>query len=272
MHTDKSCIILRPIQSGHILTSKIPLLSGSSRVLKSNGELISMEDIKSNTILMTNSGPSAVVKVLKIQYSGPVYSTALALLTPRTIFLSKYGYSDYIENMSNRLISYTGTLYNVILQNREMLTLINENDGRHIYISSCGFRTEIPRIENSLFQNNEFVELILSSFSSFEVTLLSEYFWFNLETSVVEFHRSKILRDRNVQKSPIKEIVGYIGNLFKLDPISRSNSRINFSNSDSNSDSESEDNEEEECVNLYFRQKGFSSPKYPISRKRIQVL
>lgn len=199
--------------SNHI--SRIPLLTGNSCVIDSNGSKIQMKNICYGTKLITNNGQSTVLKVIIIQYDGYVSLFNDCYITGGTPFITEHGYSDIVENLSKCHVRYTGKVYNVILENGELLKITGRSSSS-IYIASCGFKTSIKFFEESVFHGNAIRTLILRSFQSFIVDLKEDHFKHNIEENKNEIDREKITMDQNY--SYLSNLLGIVKMFYIKEP------------------------------------------------------
>lgn len=199
--------------SSHI--SRVPLLTGNSCVVDSTGSKIQMKNICYGTKLMTNNGPSTVLKVVRIQYDGYVSLFNDCYITGGTPFITEHGYSDIIGGLSKCHVRYTGKLYNVIVENGELLKITGRSSSA-IYIASCGFKTSIKFFDESVFHGHIIRPLILRSFQTFIVDLKEDHFTYNIEENKIEVDREKIIKEQN--SNYLSNLLGIVKMLYTKEP------------------------------------------------------
>lgn len=163
------------------IISRIPFVTGDTKIVTSDGKTITIDQVNKNTCLLTNDGNSYVDRVIKIEYDGPLCDFHCSFVTAGTPFITKHGYTDFVGNLNKTTKNYKGTLYNLILRNRELITLPKINDSGPVYVGTCGMKTTHPLFKQSVFQGNIVYNEILKHCKSFEVVLHSNYFTSDLE-------------------------------------------------------------------------------------------
>lgn len=189
------------------LYTDIPCVSAETLFKTTIGN-IRIDQLTDKSIVFTEKGVSKILKIIKIPYSGRLYTLKDVRISSLYTHFIEYLFLDDISSY------YTGFVYNVILENRDCM-----KSSEDVYVASWGNNLPKNNYSHDYFDSENIVTDIFSVAKDFIVELDKNSFLIDSESGLVcSLNIQYIIENKNEihfedKKYFIKTIIGYLSKI-----------------------------------------------------------